>query len=272
VQQHVVRTRLGFETESNLRNAAGSHDNVVNMRILITGAAGFLGGILSQRLGGEHHLTLADIRPPKGADDWLQVDVTELDAVRDCVRGHDAVVHTVALVRDREGAGLRAYAETMVLGTWNVAEACALEDVGRLINISSVVADGWPQNQAQQRRVGDPPVFIPDDRLYAIAKHLGEAIVSAYGQAFPILALNLRPGVIAGDGANPEPERPEDAGPYWFLHVDPRDVADGIARALSSEARGTYQLMAGRGDTLWEWESSARDLGYTPAHNWPEIR
>ncbi|HEU4702769.1 MAG TPA: NAD(P)-dependent oxidoreductase [Conexibacter sp.] len=244
------------------------------MRVLITGAAGYLGAALAERLGDEHELTLADIRPREdGSGRWRAFDVTDLDAVRSCVRGHDAVVHTVALVRERAGATLRAHVDTMVLGTWNVAEACALEQVGRLVNVSSVVADGWTDDATRQRRVGDAPAFAERDRFYAVSKHVGEAIVRAYGQAFPIATLNLRPAVIAGDGLNPDPERPQDAGegPYWFVHVDVQDVADGIARALASEATGTYQLVAGRADARWEWESAAQAFGYAPAHNWPEV-
>jgi nucleoside-diphosphate-sugar epimerase len=254
------------------------------MRILITGAAGYLGQALIDRLAADNELCLTDIRPREDdGRDWQRLDVTDLDAARDCVRGHDAVVHTVALVRDREDEPLASYAKTMVLGTWTVAEACALEGVGQLVNISSVVADGFDADptiaapdwfdvdSSRQRRVSDPPVFTRDDRFYEIAKHLGEAIVRAYGSIFPIAAVNLRPGVIAGDGENPEPVRPAGAGPYWFMHVDRADLADGVARALEAGATGTYNLVAGRRDAHWEWESAAKDFGYAPKHCWPEI-
>lgn len=239
------------------------------MKILITGAAGYLGRIITQRLRSEHELSLVD--RVRGAVGAIEVDVTDLSAVRKVVEGHDAVVHCVALVRGREARSLEEYVNTMVLGTWCVAEACALEGVKTLVNISSVVAEGFPASHSRQRQLGDTPVFGPSDRFYGISKHLGEAIVNAYAIAFGIRILNLRPGILAGDGQNGEPQRPKDGGEYWFAHVDPSDVADGVAKALNSDASGTYHLVATRPDSLWEWERSVRDFGYVTRNNWEGV-
>ncbi len=239
------------------------------MRILITGAAGFLGRIIVERLRPEHELTLVDRVP--GSVGARELDVTDLAAVREAARGHDAVIHCVALVRGRDARPLEDYVQTMVLGTWCVAEACALEGVKTLVNISSVVAEGFPSSRDRQRQLGDPPVFAPGDRFYAISKHLGEAIVNAYATAYKLRVLNLRPGILAGDGQNGEPQRPKDGGRYWFAHVDPTDVADGVARALESDASGTYHMVATRPDSLWEWERSVRDFGYVTRQKWEGV-
>lgn len=243
------------------------------MRVLITGAAGFLGRTISELLEDKHDLTLADIAPPAGdGRHWVQLDVSDLESLTKAVEGQDAVVHTVALVRGRETAALEEFVRVMVLGTWNVAEACASKGVGRLINISSVAADGWPSGYGGQRAVGHAPVFAPDDRFYQMSKHLGEAIINAYGIAFGMSAVNLRPGVLAGDGVNGEPTRPTPDAKFWFAHVDVRDVAQAVARCLSPVApnRGTYNLVAARADALFEWGSAVRDLGWEPEHNWPD--
>ncbi|HEX7299142.1 MAG TPA: NAD(P)-dependent oxidoreductase [Solirubrobacteraceae bacterium] len=239
------------------------------MKVLVTGAAGFLGRAIVERLGRDHDLTLVDLRASGGPDDgWAAVDVTDLAAMRELARGQAAVVHAAALVRERDDAPIEAFARTTVLGTWTVSEACALEGVPVLVNVSSIAADGMPHPAGRPRRVGDRPCFGPEDRHYAISKHLGEAIVDAYGVAFGLRVLNLRPGVLAGDPANPPPRRPPGREPCWFSHVDPRDVADGVARALASNASGTYHLVAARPDALCDWVPAARDFGYRPIRRW----
>src|SRR4028119_539447 len=87
--------------------------------------------------------------------------------------------------------------------------------------------------------------FAEADLFYSLAKNLGEAIGNAYHQAHGLDVIHLRPGVIARDGANAEPQ-PTDA-PFWFIHVDPEDVAHAVEAALQSETRhGTFQIVAGR--------------------------
>lgn len=241
------------------------------MKVLITGAAGYLGEAVIDRLKHEHDLTLADIHPRQDGGRWLRLDVTDPVAVREAVAGQEAVVHMAALVRGRSSAALRDFVDVMVAGTWAVADACGQEGLRKIINISSVAADGFIRGTGHRRKFGDEPAFVPVDLFYAIAKHLGEAVVRAYAHAYDLQAINLRLGVLAGDGENHGPERPAIDLPYWFTYVDRRDVADGVAQALACDVIGTYYLLAGRPDTVWEWEPARRDLGYEPQFNWPEF-
>jgi nucleoside-diphosphate-sugar epimerase len=179
-------------------------------------------------------------------------------------------VHLVALVRGREGMPLDAYCDVMVKGTWNVAQACATHNVRRLVNISSIVASGWPSSHGAPYRVGEQAEFGKADLFYSLAKSLGEAIGNAYHQAHGLDVIHLRPGVIARDGANADP-RPTDA-PFWFIHVDPEDVAHAVEAALRTDtSHGTFQIVAGRDDALFDWRGAADKIGYAPSHNWPEI-
>jgi nucleoside-diphosphate-sugar epimerase len=247
------------------------------VKVLITGAAGYLGSALVRSLGEDHDLTLADISVPETPEPdahWVRCDVTELSDVSAVVPGHDAVVHTVALVRDRDHEPIERFIDVMVKGTWNVAQACAEAKVPRLVNISSIVAGGWPPSHERVVTVDEALPFGPVDLYYGLAKRLGEEIVNAYDREFPELAtLNLRPGVIAGIGAQPEPSRDDARGPQWFMYVDPRDVANLIRRSitLTPAPRGTYNLIAGRSDALFDWQSTADDIGYISEHTWPSL-
>jgi hypothetical protein len=103
--------------------------------------------------------------------------------------------------------------------------------------------------------------------------NVGEQIVNGYGEAYPDLAaLNLRPGVIAGDGENPGPARTDD-GHHWLVYDDVRDVVGAIRASLvkTPTPRGAYAIVAGRADALFDWTSAADDLGYFSEHTWPSL-
>ncbi|MGY4230193.1 nucleoside-diphosphate-sugar epimerase [Bradyrhizobium sp. USDA 4503] len=247
------------------------------MKVLITGAAGYLGAELARAFRDEHALTLLDICRPDGADDggderWVVGDVTDLERLRPIVAGHDAVVHTVALVRDRFSAPLQRYVDVMVKGTWNIAQACATEGVARLVNISSIAVYGGARSHDQVITATD--AYSKEDLFYGLSKRLGEEIVNAYGVVYPELAtVNIRPGVIAGDGANSGPVRSPDARRYWFRYVDVRDVAAAVRGSLAKDPapRGSYAVVAARDDALYDWRSGAEQLGYVPEHTWPSV-
>jgi hypothetical protein len=44
-----------------------------------------------------------------------------------------------------------------------------------------------------------------------------------------------------------------------------------IAVCKSTLRYGTYHIVAGCSDGMFDWSSAAEDLGYSPQHNWPEI-
>ena len=245
------------------------------MRVLITGAAGYLAGFIIQRLSPEHELTLtAHVGMPdeRRGHDFVKADITNYDAVAAACSGHDAVVHTVALVRERFDKPPSLFADVMVKGTWNVAEACARQGVKRLVNISSVVAVGSPADRTRPYKVGDPQQFNEGDLFYCLAKTLGEEIGRAYHQAHGLSVVHVRPGIIAGDGLNREPVAPGDANRPWFMHVAPEDVAGVVHAALGSDvAYGAYHAVTARRDGAYDWSETQRDLGYTSKHNWPAI-
>lgn len=245
-------------------------------KVLITGAAGYLGGFVVERLRSRYDLTLTDrVRPREdfAALRFLEGDITDYAHVERACQGQDAVVHLVALVRERHDKPPSLFSDVMVKGTWHVAEACVRHGVSRLVNISSVIACGGMPWGRGPYRVTDPPRFGQSDLFYCLAKHLGEQIGYAYHQAHGLSVIHLRPGVIAGDGANPGPRRPAATEGPWFVYVDPRDVAQAADLALQAEGvtYGCYNIVAGRDDSLFDWSEAARDLGYRPEFNWPDI-
>ncbi len=245
-------------------------------KVLITGASGYLGGFVVERLRQRYELTLADIKPPwwdHGDLRFVPMDVTDYAQVEAACEGQDGVVHLVAYVRDRFDKAAGQMCDVMVKGTWHVAEACVRKGVGRLVNVSSVIACGSMPTCDEPYRVTDPPQFREGDFFYCLSKHLGEQVCFAYHQAHGLNVLSLRPGVIAGDGLNPGPEQYENPGRPWFIYVDPHDVAQAVDLAVAAEhvSFGCYNIVATRRDSLFDWSEAERDLGYRAEYTWPEI-
>jgi nucleoside-diphosphate-sugar epimerase len=249
-------------------------------KILITGASGYLAQFVIKRLCINYELTLTDIIEPAiehakifSNTHFIKADVTKASEIEAACAEQDAVVHLVALVRERHGKPNSLFADVMVKGTWNVAEACVRQKVQKLVNISSIAACPPAPEARLPYQVGDAFRFGGGDLYYALAKHLGEQIGLAYHQAHGLKVFHIRPGVIAGDGHNPGPSAPEHPTNPWFVYVDPRDVAQCVERAIETEQidYGAYNAVAGRADSRYDWKQAKEDLGYSPEHNWGEI-
>lgn len=245
-------------------------------KILITGASGYLAQFIIDRLRGAYQLTLTDIVEPEHPfpdTAFIKADVTNPAEIEAACAGQDAVVHLVALVRGRSDKPASLFADVMVKGTWNVAEACVQQGVQKLVNISSISACHPAPSAKLPYKVDDDFVFGPGDLYYSLAKYLGEQIGAAYHQAHGLDVIHVRPGVIAGDGQNPGPKAPDVVAEPWFVYVDPRDVARCVGCAIETEAvkYGAYNAVAGREDSRFAWKPAKTELGYSPEHNWSEI-
>ena len=142
VQQHVVEhrpERVGFAAA---------------MRILVTGAAGFIGShaVNVMRAAGHEVQGLDSLAPAvhAGRPDYLPDnfdlavgDVRDPDAVRRAVAGADVVCHQAALVGlGVDLADLPAYSDVNVTGTAVLLEAMGRSGVPRLVLASSMVVYG----------------------------------------------------------------------------------------------------------------------------------
>jgi uncharacterized protein YbjT (DUF2867 family) len=112
------------------------------MRVLLTGASGFIGHSVAQALRERGHgVVRAQRRPPAGDADALQVDFASVPA-RDWwlprLAGIDAVVNAVGILREQPGQTFRALHSDAPA---ELFRACADAGVASVVQVSALGAD-----------------------------------------------------------------------------------------------------------------------------------
>lgn len=167
------------------------------MKVLVTGAAGFLGGHIARKfrdVGWE--VTAFDVAPFAQEGIWFaQGDLTEANSVDQAMAGADVVAH-VGAIGDVYLAGEQPAlaAEVNVVGTANVVEAAIRHGV-RLIYASTWEVYGAPRYEPLDEEHPTAP-----DHPYSITKLGGESLVLAATHLRSLSALALRLGTAYGSG------------------------------------------------------------------------
>lgn len=163
------------------------------MRVLVTGAAGFIGSHYTRALlaGGYTGLDRVDVtaldtlgyagrRDNLPAEHprltFVRGDVCDPALMRDLVPGHDAVVHFAAeshVDRSLEAAG--AFVRVNVQGTQNLLEACLGGGVERVVHVSTDEVYG---SQAEGSWTEDSPL-LPNNP-YSASKAAADLVVRSY--------------------------------------------------------------------------------------------
>ena len=226
----------------------------VTDRILITGAAGYIGRQLAQRLAVDHDVVGLDIRVPADPPcPIIECDIRDAQLATICrERGITRIVHLAAVLED-SGDRARDY-DIDVNGTRNVLEACVSAGVRQLVVTSSGAAYGYhadnPAWLDEKDALRGNPEFA-----YADHKRAVEALLAEYRAARPELAqLIFRPGTVLGAHTDNQITRlfsgrrllaiAGSDSPFVFIWD--ADVVDAIVRGIETGASGIYN-MAGDG-------------------------
>lgn len=173
------------------------------MRVLVTGATGFLGSNLAAALLAEGHHVRIYRRPASNlaavADldvEHVTGDIRDRDAVLAAVRGCDVVFHAAALV-----SYWRRQRETMydinIGGTANVVRACLAAGVAKLVHTSSIAAIGFTTDRSPANET-TPFNWDTYDVGYRISKFRAEQeVLRGVNAGLPAVIVN--PSVIIGE-------------------------------------------------------------------------
>ena len=171
-------------------------------RVLVTGASGFIGVAVLERLRlGQYGAPRAAVRRaianPVGDVEYVQVADAGPDSDwQKAVRGVDVIVHAAARVH-ASGARSRDYLRVNTLGTLNLARQAADAGVRRFVFLSSIKVNG------ESTMPGCP--YTADDEarpvdLYGISKHRAEQELFELSRMAGIEVVCIRPPLVYGPG------------------------------------------------------------------------
>lgn len=236
------------------------------MKVLVTGATGFLGQAAARRLVADGHAVTALGRNRTVGEQleaagmrFVAADLVDEPAIAAACEGQDAVIHSGAL-----SSVWGPYAEfhrTNVLGTRHVVEGCLKHGVKRLVNVSSPTVYFDFQDRFDVRE--DDPLPWRLVNHYARTKLLAELELEI-GARNGLETVNFRPRGIFGPGDTailPRLIRANEKGMVPIIGtVDPLidltyvdNVVDALVVALGAEAAvgKTYNLSNGEPVRLW---------------------
>jgi dihydroflavonol-4-reductase len=234
------------------------------MRILVTGATGFVGSVLVPELvrnfgpdSVSAYVLPGDRIPESWKDEKVRVvygDITDGKRVLEAAQGQTHVIHLAGLI----SYWRRDFSRLMRVnwqGVRAVVAACLRADVRRLVYVSSVGAIGF-------RKCGElideaTPFNWPPYFHYTTSKYLGQKIVEEAARMKGLNAIIFNPASIMGPG-DPVLETPHNQlyarvyGGRMFGSfkgglgvVDVRDVSAAVIKGLDRGRAGEKYLLVG---------------------------
>jgi UDP-glucose 4-epimerase len=241
--------------------APASLEQLMGRRVLVTGAAGYLGSQLVTALERDFRarwdlLVATDVLDPParrvgfGAT-WERMDVRAAE-LRDLMARHriDTVVHLASIVTPGKDSSREFEYSVDVLGTRNLLEAAVRTGVRRVVVTSSGAAYGYhPDNP--EWLTEDHPLRGNPEFAYSDHKRQVEEMLADFRERHPQLEqVVFRVGTILGEGTRNqitalfERARPivvtGAASPFVFIWD--QDVVGCLIRALTDGPPGIYNV------------------------------
>jgi len=248
------------------------------MKILVTGATGFLGHHLTKRLIKEGYSVRilkeenASLDLIKGLKfEIIEGDIRDIEAVKKAVKGCDVVFHLAGLVSYWDKLNALQY-EVNVIGTANIVEACLQEKVKRLIHVSSTAAVG---REFGMKLANEETIYnLWDLNInYCDTKHLGELRVKR-GIEKGLDAVIVCPGSIYGPGdvrrIKTDPIFSKGLSSCFYTKggvgvVDVEDVVEGLILAWKKGKKGERYILVAENLSFYEIRKEiAKTLGRRP--------
>lgn len=264
-------------------------------KVLVTGATGYVAGLILPALRERYDLTLIDVRAARG--DGTPVEGTQRvnlldddwETLRPYFAGQDSVVH-LAFNRDADAAMSGARRATRLTPgssyeaergnvdmAYRVLQLALEEQIRRVVIASSNHAADWYERliHAGQMDVVTPETYPKSDNFYGWAKATYEQLGFVYASGTlgaPVQNIHLRIGapreIVAASFADDPKGYKRDLGAY----ISARDLAQLVIKSIETEeirdAHGIpWQVFYGISNNtraFWSNVAARHVIGYAP--------
>lgn len=232
------------------------------MKVLLTGATGFIGSHVARKLRERGDEVRALVRSPEKAESVVALgcetiagSLEDEAAIRGGMRGCDAAIHGAAIYEvgipasERE----RMY-EANVLGTERVLRAALEEEVGRVVYVSTIAAFGNTEGRVVDETYDHPGTTFTS--YYEETKYKAHRLARRLIDDEGLPAVIVQPGAVYGPEDHSQvgnlisqyvsgklPLIPFPDLGINLVHVE--DVADGILLALDGGKVGHSYVLGG---------------------------
>lgn len=227
------------------------------MKYFVTGATGFVGGVLSKKLREARHEVHASVRSPEKAREFLDIgvklfkgDVTDKESMREAMTGVDGVYHVAGWykigVKDKSDGE-----RVNIQGTRNVLELMQELKIPKGVYTSSLVVNSDTKGEMKDESYHFTGQHLSEyDRTKAVAHEVAKEFIA---KGLPLVM--VMPGLIYGPGDTSElrtsildflnqklPVLPTQTTFCW-AHVD--DIIQGHILAMEKGKIGESYIIAG---------------------------
>lgn len=203
------------------------------MKIFVTGATGFIGSLLVNRLAGEGHDVTILVRNPSGLPEFtakgihvLQGDIFDMEVLKQGTAGCDRVYHLAAYARPTS-LDNSMFSKTNIEGTENVLNASQVQGVRRVIITSTAGTIGYSADGSMlDETAGYRAEYHTEyERTKALAEQL------AIGRANKLMdVVVVNPTRVFGPGKI--------------------SVSNSVTRIIDMYCRGTWRIIPGDGSSV----------------------
>ena len=173
--------------------------------VLVTGATGFIGGRLAERLATEAGATVTGTGRDLEKASYLEevgvrlqrADLLNFRRMAELVQGQEVVFHVAAWLSQRHGNDELAW-PLNVFATLELVKAAAAAGVSRFVHVSSMAAYGPPDRPVMDET---HPVDPAQTAAYGASKAEGERRALALAKELGLELSVVRPGIVYGPGS-----------------------------------------------------------------------
>ncbi|MGQ0431887.1 MAG: NAD-dependent epimerase/dehydratase family protein [Microthrixaceae bacterium] len=254
--------------------------------IVVTGAAGLVGGVVLAGLDPRHHVRGVDQRKhaPIAGRTITRANLTSASAARRALEGADVIIHLADAAS--QSTPWRTVHENNLRAAWNTFDAAREVGARRVIFASSnAVVGGYERDEpyrsilAGQRDGLDPNVLprlgvdvpVRPNGAYAIGKVASETIGRHVADEFGMSVAALRIGTVL-HGDRPENER------HFATLLSHRDLVQLVERCIDAPHDPGFTVHYGVSANtwrIWDIEPTRSAIGYQPlddAERWRHER